>query len=370
MVRLSEIFKKINKEEGQEKLPISQEEIKSSQEAPKQEKIDVAKAVTEGLKQEKPEQELQIAQVIKDALLDEEEAEHLYQKAMDLARTILERLAKKEKIEIGEIDNIVRIIVDQLVLDNKKFIALVSTNSSDNYLYAHFINVAILSIEVGLGLKYNKSQLNELGLDAFLHDVGMSKVLDLALAPRVLNEEELNKIKEHPMVCRNMAEEIRGIKEATLKVIEQEHERFNGKGYPNRLSDGEIAEFSQIIGMVDVYEALSHERPFRKAYPPQDAIKEILTYSGIGGFEIKIARIFISRLGIYPIGSWVKLSTGEIGRVMRSNVDFPLRPVVNILFNMQGGKNETIRMVDLSKQYTVFIMRPLNEEELKGLKIG
>jgi HD-GYP domain-containing protein (c-di-GMP phosphodiesterase class II) len=312
-------------------------------------------------------QDMQIAKAMKELAPDIERAKTLYAKGVQLVKGLLVSAAEKKPIDLAAIKDLVEEVVNFIVLGDKLlFTFFYDDYLPEDYLYNHMVNAMLMSIEVGLGLGYNKSQLAELGLAAFLHDMGMVAVRDIVSLPRSLTEEEFIQIKEHPAYGAGILSQIKNFPLAIVYAVQEEHERINGRGYPKGIKDGQINEYSRVLATVDVYEALTHSRAYRVKYSPHEAIKDMLS-SGDSLFDARILKILINQVGIYPIGSWVELSTNEIGKVINVNDSSPLRPVVNIIFDSAGKRSEDPRVVDLTKQFNLFIKKPLSDKEVSHL---
>lgn len=369
MVRISDILKRVG-QKPESKKP-EEEPAKEAPQAytPKTteeegaEGIQVSKAMRhkEGISED--EQKMQIAQAMRQTQPSPEESQLIYNQGLELAKIILNKAKTSEPIELSPIYSLIENIVDRSVLGDKELLSLIASFTSEDYLIAHSLNVAILSIDVGLGKGYNKSRLNELGLAAFLHDIGMINVMDIAQQPRRLSKEEYDKIKEHPFFGAELLSKIKDINQSVIYVTKEHHERFMGGGYPMRLSNGQINEYSQIVGLCDVYEALTHPRSYREAKNNHEAIKEILSLDA-KEFDTKNIKILIKRLGLFPVGSWVELNSGEIGKVVSSNEEFPLRPVVNVIFGMDRQKYPEVKSINLNKQHSIYIRRSVDLKDL------
>jgi len=311
----------------------------------------------------KPSQ-MQIAKVMKELQPNIERSNALRLMGIQLVKELLRNVAERKPIELQSIKDLVGEVINYFILQDKTLLSLFYEDySPQDYLYHHLVNAMIMSVAVGLGLGYNKSQLAELGLAALLHDIGMVTVKDIALQPRRLTEEEYNKIKEHPVYGATVLSGVKDFPKAIVNAIQEQHERINGGGYPKGLKEAEITEYARIIAAVDVYEAFTHTRAYRGKYPPHEVIKDILS-SGSSLFDNRILKVLIDKIGVYPVSSWVELNTNEIGRVITTNDEFPLRPVVNIFFDGGGNRLKEPRVVDLSKQYNLFVKGPLSDEEV------
>ena len=367
MVKISDILKRGR---GEEEEPGKK---KPEEEKVKEEKVsfgppkEVEKKVPlRAKKEEEPAAaHVEISRVIMEKTkVGRPEPDQIYQEFIALIKDILAKGKRSEPIEGRQIVEKVDRLVDQLALAGEELIALTGRATPDNYLYAHSVNVFFLSIRVGLGLGYNKSRLNELGVSSLLHDVGMIKVMDIAREPRRLTGEEYEAIKEHPIYGVEILKKVKDLAKAAIYVTHEQHERMSGTGYPRGLKDDEINEYARIVGLVDAYEAMTHPRPYRKKFLPYEALKEILKDKVL--FDPRFLKILIKEIGVYPIGSWAELNTGEVSKVVRVNKGFPLRPTVNVIFDTEGRKLDEVKSIDLTKHPTLYVKKPLDDTDLEA----
>jgi HD-GYP domain-containing protein (c-di-GMP phosphodiesterase class II) len=213
--------------------------------------------------------------------------------------------------------------------------------------------VCILSIKIGISLGYDTSRLHELGISAFLHDVGMTKYLELSRQERKLTVEESEKIKKHPIIGSELLKKAKDLPEIAIDVTLQQHERIDGSGYPYGLKGESLSTYAKIIQLADTYEAVTHSRSYRNKYEPFGAIKEIL--SSKASFDYDVTKAFINTVGLFPVGSMVRLNTGETGKVVSINREYPTRPVLQMLFNSENQKLNKKKIIDLLKQPLLYI---------------
>jgi len=306
------------------------------------------------------------SQIMKDGLEVEskQKTKQLYNQTIELVKEILRKGLNTEPIEGEEIKVVVEKLIDQLALGNFELIALTRNSTPENYLYAHSTNVCILSIVLGLGLNYNKKRLIELGVAGILYDIGMIKVCDISQKPAKLTDEEYDKISKHPIFGAEILGLLKDISQIVIYVTQEHHECVNGTGYPKALKGKQINEYTKIISITDAYEALTHPRAYRDKILPFDAIRTILRDKE--HFDSNILKVLIERIGIYPIGSWVELSSGEVGKVIRINKLNPLRPIVDIVLGSQGQKVTESKIADLTKTPNLNIKKPLEDSEIKS----
>ena len=231
----------------------------------------------------------------------------------------------------------------------------------DDYIYCHAVNVAFISLELGRGMNYPTQKLVELFCAAFMHDIGLIPYLELISKRSVLTPAEYNIVKEHPVKGLEILNKLGGeFSPGIMDVITQEHERMDGTGYPKGLREGQIAEFAQIVALADVYESLTHWRPHRLRFTPPRAVNEILNQKAI--FSVKVLKLLLERIGIFPVGTWVRLNTKETGIVSKNNQGLPLRPAVQVLFAESGGKLLQPKLVDLSSNLLISIEECLESQ--------
>ncbi len=229
----------------------------------------------------------------------------------------------------------------------------------------HGINVSIFALKIGQGLGYPRERLVELGLAALIHDIGMCKIPeDVVNKEGVLTDAEYVLIKKHPLFGYDIVMNALGEKYQWLAtVVSQEQERDGGQGYPRALKGNDIHEYAKIIGMVDVYEALSHPRPQRKRFLPYEATKVIVN-SSKNMFPQKMIKVLINKLSCFPIGSYVVLNSKAIGRVRETNEASPLRPIIELLYDGMGQKLAEKKLIKLQDTPLLYIVDSIFEEDL------
>lgn len=273
------------------------------------------------------------------------------------------------KPDIGEGDTLIfkgmiGDIASQIELNQNVLLNLCHLKTHDNYLYAHAVNVSIVAMIIGRELKMNEQTLKNLGLAALLHDVGMIRV-DKAIYNKQgsLNEEEWAEIKRHPMYGYEILSGNEDLSEEVLLGVKQHHERINGRGYPEGLSGDKIHLFGKIIAVSDVYDACISSRKHRQRMTAYEALKNLLGESNL--FDIRILKALVTSMAIYPIGSYIRLNTGEVAKVIGINHGFPFRPEIRIYLDRSHQKLEKPVRINLADdEYTqTYIQETLNHDE-------
>jgi hypothetical protein len=226
-------------------------------------------------------------------------------------------------------------------------------------LITNLINVGILGTRIGIGLGYYGKELDRLALAGLLHDIGLFAVpKSLITKAGRLTQDERALIEQHPALGHQVIYRIGTEYHWLAQLILQAHERFNGQGYPKRLKGRQISEMALILGVVDVFDALVSERPYRKRLLPHEAVKELLVAEQ-QTFPREILKALVEQLSVYPLGTTVRLSTGEVGTVVKVNSRYPLRPVVKV-DERSGSEGSGPRQVDLSLTPLVSVIETLD----------
>lgn len=226
---------------------------------------------------------------------------------------------------------------------------------TEDYVVDNALHVAILGAKVGMGLNYSQQDVERLALAGLLHDIGMW-TLPVAIVEKreALSEEERDILRTHPERGRRILAAQTGVFEWVSTISAQEHERCDGSGYPCRLQSQQIAEAAQVIGMVDTLDAMITMRPYRKRLTPHRGVRELLLHAK-ATFSLRVLKALGDQITLYPIGSNVRLNTGEIGTVTRVNSRYPLRPLVAI---SKHGETSEVDLSQVMSAHIVEVLQP------------
>lgn len=224
-------------------------------------------------------------------------------------------------------------------------------------LITNLVNVGILATKVGAGLGYHGKELEQLAFAGLLHDIGLFAVPQSVITKSGrLTQDERTMIELHPELGYQAIRKAGQPYDWLAQVVRQAHERWNGQGYPNKLKGRQISEFAQIIGVVDIFDALVSPRGYRRRFFPHEAVRELIVAERTA-FPREIVKALVQQLSAYPLGTSVRLTTGEAGSVVRTNTRYPLRPLVKIRGDAVCGQEA--RQVDLSLTPLVSIVETL-----------
>lgn len=263
----------------------------------------------------------------------------------------------------GKLVKSVTRIVDELLYNRDTVVNLVDIRSSDNYTFAHCVNVCVLSTLMAIKLNYSHHKINKVALGSMLHDLGKIKTpVTILKKPGFLTEEEYEVVKRHPCDGYEIFKNNSVFSSLAGDIISQHHERYNGSGYPLGLKGDEINPMAQIVAIADVYDALTSDRPYRRAYHPHEAI-ELFSVSE-SSHNIEFLRIFFSFIAGYPVGTHVMLSNNESGFVVGNTPGYPLRPVVRVLY--EGEQKVPLASpyeVDLTERFDIVVRGIVEDDE-------
>lgn len=281
--------------------------------------------------------------------------------AIEPAVQMAERLAKAVAAE-----NLVRAPKDPSARFETLLMQALASNGDKHHLAHKGLNVAIYALKLGDILNYSLTKLTELAVAGMVYDIGLTRLPTAVLSKSgPLTERERASIQEHPTHSYEILRGLGPTWEWLAEVGLQHHEREDGNGYPKGLSGGQIHEYAKIVGLCDIYEALAHMRPYRGASVPLEVVKRILQHER-ERFPKAILKAFLNGMSSYPVGSWVRLSTKEIARVIATNKTNPLRPVIEVWADAFGAKLPEPRLLDLNKEILLHIIGPATKEASNG----
>jgi HD-GYP domain-containing protein (c-di-GMP phosphodiesterase class II) len=291
------------------------------------------------------------------------EARDYYQKLLVLAKQVQSWVQNDETIDISSVIQHLRHIIESDLIE-PLYYCLVFEGNKESTMPEHAIEVTIFSLLVGIGMGYDKKRLLPLAMIAFLHDVGMYKIPAAILRKRgSLSEREFEEVKRHPEISSEIlsksGDHVAWLANLSLQI----HERLDGTGYPRGLKEDKIHEFAFIVGLVDMYSAMKRDRPYRDRIEKMRVIKGIIS-SSKGKFPPKVVKAFISQISFFPVGSHVKLNDRSAGRVIGTNPEFTLKPIVEILYDHAGKKLPKPQIIDLSQQPLLYITESIDEKDL------
>ncbi|SDL11250.1 HD-GYP domain-containing protein [Natronincola ferrireducens] len=275
--------------------------------------------------------------------------EETRREALNTIKNTVEGIQICRTINIEKLQQAIIKIIEKLIDNEDILIYLTDIKTLDDYTFGHSVNVCIFSLITGLALDFTKEDLEVLGIGALLHDIGKLHVPNTILnKPGMLTDEEYNEMKKHSVCGYEIVKNIKGLKDEIRWIIRDHHERYDGTGYPNKLWGKNIHIFPRIVAICDVYDALTSNRVYRKGIELHEAI-EYLIAMGNHQFDYELVKVFLRHLSIYPVGTLVKLRSGEKGIVVNIHKDWPTRPIIKLVGDNEEHPIEELEEIDLTK---------------------
>lgn len=302
-------------------------------------------------------------------------------KAVQSIKTIFDSMApvksqsksKSKKVNLISKKTLVemRSVVFQLMENLKSMedglLRIVEMMGTDMYLYSHSVNVAIISLMIGMDVIHCNNQVEKdeklaaLGMGAILHDIGKS-VIDTEILNKKgkLTDFEMDIVKDHTLKGYQMLNDIEAISGMQYGGIIKgcvllHHENLDGSGYPYGWTAEKIMDYSRIIRVADIYAAMTSDRAFKKKTPPYQVLEQIsaMCYTEV---DANVFKALKARLALYPEGTTVKMNTDEKGIVTKNTEGYPDRPIIKIIENPDGTKHMSFKVIDMIKERTYFIV--------------
>jgi HD-GYP domain-containing protein (c-di-GMP phosphodiesterase class II) len=229
-------------------------------------------------------------------------------------------------------------------------VSLARLKTRDDYTYMHSVAVCGLMISLARRLGLDEATTREAGLAGLVHDLGKAVVpLTVLNKPDKLTDDEFRVIRGHPGAGHAMLLEGGGAGDIALDVVLHHHEKVDGSGYPHKLKGEQISLFSKMGAVCDVYDAITSNRPYKAGWDPSEALRKMSEWTG--HFDTEIFHNFIKCVGIYPLGSLVRLESGMLGVVTETRPDALLKPVVKAFYCTRRKQRFLPRLVDLGKPH-------------------
>lgn len=223
--------------------------------------------------------------------------------------------------------------INQSVLRNPgAMLSLCRIKEADNYTFQHCVSVCALLVAFANAMGMDAAAVQQAGLGGMLHDVGKMRVpIEILNKPGKLSDEEFAIMKSHAALSRELLEGLPGVSPEVIQIAGEHHEKVGGHGYPLGLAGESISLLGRMAAIVDVYDAITSNRVYHKGMEPSEALKKLLEWSG-SHLDPQLVQRFIRVLGIYPVGSLVRLDSGRLAVVVEQHEDL-LTPTVRVVFD-------------------------------------
>jgi putative nucleotidyltransferase with HDIG domain len=273
-------------------------------------------------------------------------AKRLYADALVHVKSFVDDVRRGTDIDCRKATPLVENFIESVFRNEAAAVTLFKLRGFDEYTYTHSINVSILAVLLGKHLGLEKPELLKLGLAGMYHDVGKARIPESILnKPGKLTPAEFQAMKAHPLEGYRIMQTQDGLDAEIIRAVLEHHERHDGSGYPRGIRGEDIGRFSRIIAVVDVYDALTSRRVYKDAMAPARALGMMYQWRD-RDFTPHAIENFIRCVGVFPVGSFVRLSGGEFGIVSNINAVRPTKPEIKIVLDTKM-RPQLPRLLDL-----------------------
>jgi HD-GYP domain-containing protein (c-di-GMP phosphodiesterase class II) len=276
-------------------------------------------------------------------------------------------LTNDKQLSIENVEVVIHDVVQSMVRNPDALMLITRMRQDDVSVFGHGLNVAIYLVALGRHLGLPREFLEQLCTTGLLLDVGKTKIPHGILQKQGrLSSDEFEIIKNHVQISANILKNTPKIHPDILQAVEQHHERENGSGYPDGLSKEDISLFGRMAAIVDTFSAMTRQRPYANSFTTYEALQTMLKV-GSDLYHTPIVEQFIHAIGIFPVGSLVELSSGEVAIVISHNKSRRLKPQVLVVTENDKTPSKSHPILNLLKPPATYETPP---HIVKGLPIG
>ena len=277
------------------------------------------------------------------------QSQALHDKAKQAHCKLLDKVRNGEVANVDNIRDVSHDIIDS-VFENPNALSCVSMiKDAPDYIWEHSVNCAIYMAIFARHLGFDKELTEELCLGGFLMDTGMATIPDdLLQKGGKLHTDDQQLVKMHVDFGVELVSQEENISDVVLSVIQNHHERLDGSGYPDGKKGEQINTYGRMAAIIDSYDAMTSDRPYRKGMTPTAALKKLLADAS-GKYDPSLVQQFIRCIGVHPVGSLVRLKSGKLGIIIKANKEDPVKPMVMCFYSIASNAHTELKRVDLSK---------------------
>ena len=319
--------------------------------------IDVSKGLDtqEGVTQEQANQRAQSILAAANKVVEQrglvselQRAANICKRSRDAVVSMFSDVRMGKAVDVRKIETALNDMSESIMRHPGALVSLARLKQVDEYTYMHSVAVSALMMALARQMQHDEEQMREAGLAGLLHDLGKMAIPESILnKPTSLTDTEFERIRMHPLYgARYLKSGISSVSREVQDACLHHHEKIDGSGYPHKLTHEKISLLSRMTAVCDVYDAVTSDRPYKKGWGPAEAIQRMAQWHG--HFDPQVFQAFVRTVGIYPIGSLVRLASGRLGVVIEQDQASLLKPKVKVFFSSKSKVPVEQEVIDLA----------------------
>ncbi len=295
------------------------------------------------------------------------EAVAFYKQTVTFLEGVFDRFKEKDELRLNELTEKVKEIIVELKRNRRFMLSLRDEDSpAKTFVATHSVKTAILALALAENLKMPQFKQIDVGLAGLLHQIGLLKIPDkLYLSDRKLNDQEKKTIGAHPVIGFRMLKSLE-FPPNTCRAVLEHNERLDGSGFPRRIKGDDISLNGRILAVASSYNAATSKRPYKPGIDGHAGLMDLLKDAG-KRYDEKVLAALVYTLSLFPIGTYVKMSNGAIGIVVKSNSEDPKYPMVKLLLDEKSNRYAEQPVVQTRENDEVTIQQGLSKEEVEKI---
>lgn len=283
--------------------------------------------------------------------IDEEldRAKNIKETARRVVNEVMHDVRLGRAVNVENLELLVEDINASVLRNPGALTSLLRLKNVDEYTFLHSVAVGTMMVTFARSLGLDEETVKQSGVGGMVHDLGKMKVPDSIInKPGRLTDEEFRLMQMHPEEGHQLLLQTEGFSSIARDITLHHHERMDGSGYPGKISAGGISQVARMAAIVDVYDAITSDRSYHKGMQPTEALRKMWEWSKFH-FDQPLLQAFMREIGIYPVGSLVRLASGRLGVVIDQNEGSLLMPRVRVFFSTKSNAHIPQQVVDLAR---------------------